>query len=307
VRRTPPAAPETWNPLGLPEVEALHRWRMHVHAGLDGCLRQEGGEQRLCPDALRALLAPVPAELTDAAGWGAMLMLQPASVDGSLWVLNALKEGTGRYGSRYTPLMDDATRDWYASHLAARGTFELDGEHAELLDVLCVQGSTLNVHHPQTPALLTTPGDETDLPAHRRVRLRDLRIAFDGPGGLPRLRGRGGERYLAVNLGFAYEAHMPTLLRFLCAFGPSELWGMLPKRARRREGEVGVSDRTVMGNLVIHRRRWSVPAARLREALETPGEARAFAAADRLRAELEAAGWEMRDEPGGGYKLVRKR
>ena len=35
--------------------------------------------------------------------------------------------------------------------------------------------------------------------------------------------------------------------------------------------------------------------------------ARDFEEADRLRAELEAAGWEMRDEPGGGYTLVRRR
>jgi cysteinyl-tRNA synthetase len=33
---------------------------------------------------------------------------------------------------------------------------------------------------------------------------------------------------------------------------------------------------------------------------------RDFEAADRLRAEIEAAGWEMRDE-AGGYSLVRKR
>jgi cysteinyl-tRNA synthetase len=31
---------------------------------------------------------------------------------------------------------------------------------------------------------------------------------------------------------------------------------------------------------------------------------RDFAAADRLRDELAAAGWEMRDEPDGGYSLV---
>jgi len=34
---------------------------------------------------------------------------------------------------------------------------------------------------------------------------------------------------------------------------------------------------------------------------------RDFESADRLRAELEAAGWEMRDEPGGGYTLVPHR
>jgi len=35
--------------------------------------------------------------------------------------------------------------------------------------------------------------------------------------------------------------------------------------------------------------------------------AREFEEADRLRAELEALGWELRDEPGGGYTLVRRR
>jgi cysteinyl-tRNA synthetase len=34
--------------------------------------------------------------------------------------------------------------------------------------------------------------------------------------------------------------------------------------------------------------------------------AREFATADRLRAELETTGWEMRDDPGGGYTLVRR-
>jgi cysteinyl-tRNA synthetase len=34
---------------------------------------------------------------------------------------------------------------------------------------------------------------------------------------------------------------------------------------------------------------------------------RDYGAADALRAEIEADGWEMRDEPGGGHTLVRKR
>jgi cysteinyl-tRNA synthetase len=46
-----------------------------------------------------------------------------------------------------------------------------------------------------------------------------------------------------------------------------------------------------------------VELAKRRQAART---AREFEEADRLRAELEAAGWEMRDEPGG-YRLVRRR
>ena len=34
--------------------------------------------------------------------------------------------------------------------------------------------------------------------------------------------------------------------------------------------------------------------------------ARDFEEADRLRAELEALGWEMQDMPDGGYRLVAK-
>lgn len=277
--------PRTWNPLGLPELEELHRSRMRVYASLPDCARTVDQEERFCPDAIEALLGSSPDRFTDADPWGAMLLFQPASADGSLWVLNQFKEGTGRYGSRYTSAMDEPTRDWYTAHLAARSSYRIGGEDAELLDVLCVQGSTLNVHDPQTPRVLVTPGDATDLPASRRLRLRDVRISFDGPGGLPRLRGPDDERLLPVNLGFAFESHMPMLLRYLCAFGPSELWGVLPRRSSRRRGAVTVSDRTVLGNLVVHRRRWSIPAGRLREALEGAGDAQAFAAVNRIRSE----------------------
>ena len=34
--------------------------------------------------------------------------------------------------------------------------------------------------------------------------------------------------------------------------------------------------------------------------------ARDFDTADRLRDELAGAGWEMRDEPGGGFTIVRR-
>ncbi len=44
----------------------------------------------------------------------------------------------------------------------------------------------------------------------------------------------------------------------------------------------------------------------LAEAREQARSARAFGEADRLRAEIEAAGWEIRDEPHG-FRLVRKR
>ena len=52
-----------------------------------------------------------------------------------------------------------------------------------------------------------------------------------------------------------------------------------------------------------------LPPPEIAEAAELRARARAdrdFETADRLRAEIEAAGWEMRDE-GGGYTLVPRR
>ena len=274
----------SWNPRGLPELDALHRARVAVTEGLPGCVRPAGpGQVRVDAEAMRALLDAAPAAFTDARAWGGMLMMRPATPDASLWVFNRLKEGTGRYGSRYAPVMDPALREAWTSHLAARGAWALDGEPVELLDVHCVAGDTLNVHHPQTPRVLTMPDDEAELPAHRRLRLRDLEIAFGAEDGVPRVVDRGGQRYLPVNLGIAFEAYMPTLLKFLCVFGPSELGTILPSAARRMEDGVGVTDRMVLGNLVVHRRTWTLPAAALAP-LREGTDAQAFAAANRLRA-----------------------
>jgi cysteinyl-tRNA synthetase len=47
----------------------------------------------------------------------------------------------------------------------------------------------------------------------------------------------------------------------------------------------------------------------VRELAERRARARAerdFATSDRLRDELSALGWEMRDEPGGGFTLLRR-
>lgn len=278
----------SWNPRALPEVEALHGWRTEVCSRLRECVRQEeNGDEAICPEALAELLASVPACYTAADERGAMLLMQPASTDGALWVLNRLKEGTGRYGSRYTPVMEEATREWYAAYMAARGTFRLEGEEAHLLDLMCAQGDTVNVHLPQTPAVLTLPGERAEVAEHRRVTLRELRLAFDGPGGIPRLRDRGGRRYIPANLGVAFEANMGMLFQCLCTFGPSELGVVQPDRHWTRRGELRVSGRMRMGSLVVNRRMWSVPAAALRQRLEGASDAHAFAAVNRLRAEWE--------------------
>ena len=274
----------TWNPRALPEVEALERHRAAVLDGLAGCLHVDGQVQHLSPGGLDALLDGVPARYTSTAG-GACLFLQPASTDGSLWMLNRLKEGTGRFGSRYTPVMDRATRDRYTAHLAARGFVEVEGERVTLLDLRCTQGDNINVHAPQTPAVLTLPGEDARVAGSRQVSLAELRVSFDGPSRRPVLRGRDGSPWLAVFLGLAYEDYIPPLIRFLCAFGPSEMNPVFPSYAERREGEVDVSLRTVAGSVVLHRATWTFPARLLQELIAGMSDVDAFAALNRWRME----------------------
>jgi hypothetical protein len=274
----------TWNPLALAEVEALARCRAGVLDGLDGCMRVVDGVQRVDARALGALLDRVPPRYTSAAG-GACLFLQAASTDGSLWMLNRIKEGTGRFSSRYTPVMDRGTRGRFASHLAARGVFDLEGERVCLLDLRCIQGDNLNAHVPQTPAVLSLPGERAGVPPARRVTLGDLRIAFHGPDRAPTLRGRDGQRYMAAYLGGAYEDYVPTLVRFLCVFGPTEMSAVFPTTSKHQEGPVTVTRRTVLGNVVLHRAAWTFPAGPLREELAGLDDAGAFAAVTRWRAE----------------------
>ncbi|HEX2080629.1 MAG TPA: lantibiotic dehydratase [Longimicrobium sp.] len=274
----------TWNPRGLPALAALHEGRARVTAGLDGLGRMEEGERRIDPAELRELLALAPAEFTDARGWGAMMLLQPAAGDGSRWMLNRLREGTGRYGSRFTAAMDADAARAYTAHMAARSTWRGADGRVQLLDAYSVHGDTLNVHHPQTGVVFTLPGDHAELPPHRRVRLGDLRIWFGAADGVPRLTGRGGERYLPVNLGLSFEAWLPTLVKFLCAFGPSELSTVFPRRRLLPERGLTTVPRTLLGNLVLHRRAWDVPVERLRGLLDAP-DARAFAAVNRARME----------------------
>jgi len=275
----------TWDPRGLAAAGELDRRRREAWRRLPECLEGEGDDQRIDGARLGALVADLPPRFRAAPALGC-LFLQPASADGSLWVLNRLKEGTGRFASRYTPTMDDAARRRFTAALAARGTFACDGEPVALLDVLCPQGDTLNVHAPQTPAVLALPGADASVPAERQRRLGDLFVHFP-PRRAPVVRDAGGRRFLPVQLGVGYYDYLPTLIKFLCAFGPNELGAVFPPPRLRRaaDGVVG-GGRTRIGSVVIHRRTWQCTTAALRDAVTASDDAAAFAAITRWRRRL---------------------
>ncbi len=274
----------TYNPLDLPLLRELKTWREAAQAGLDACLEDGPQGRRVSVEALEALLRRVPQRFTRAHG-GVCLFLQPADRDGRLWVLNRLKEGTGRFASRYTPVAPPDLARRYTRRLARRGRSRIDGERVELLDVQCIQGDTLNVHLPQTPKILTLPGARASLPDGRVRRLSDLLVTL-GRDGCPQIRDRAGQRYLPVYLGVAYRDYLPTVVKFLCAFGPSEMSAVFPKPLEHDIEGARVGARTLIGNVVLQRRTWRVPAAELRAALSAAADAEALAALHAFRRRL---------------------
>ncbi len=265
---------DTWNPRGLPRLEQLAAFRDAVYRDLPSCLHVSEEGQRIDGQALTRLLDSHSEYLQDGFT-GACLFLQPAALDGSLWILNRLKEGTGRFGSRYTPLMPKELQERYGQDLAHRGRFLLDGEQVELLDVHCVQGDTLNIHVPQTPKVLAFSGDSVHVAEGRCLALSDLYISI-GKDGWPHVRDRSGQRYLPAYLGVAFHDYLPTLVKFICAFGPTEMGAVFPKPLERRGGGVVIQERTVIGNVVLQRKSWHVQTKELRSAIEQPTDPQAF-------------------------------
>lgn len=273
----------TWNPLELPAVDDLAEHRSAARRGLEGCLEVVDGETRVRRSALARLLAPVPRSFTGGPG-GASLFLQQADPGGELWMVNRVKEGTGRYASRYTPAMSPPLRRAYTSLLAEDGDRGPAG--GEFLDLYCPQGDTLNIHTPQTPKVLLFPEAGSRLPAGRRVSLGDLHVHWDDRPAPAVLGDAGDGRYTTVHLGLAHVDYMPTLFKFLCTFGPSELSAVFVPPTWIGSHGVRRRLRTRMGSVILHRRAWSVPAAELRRHLEADAtEEERFRSLDRWREE----------------------
>lgn len=275
--------PEGWrasfNPYGLAALEEVDGLRQMVWNGLGSCVESVEHAEVLSGAALESLLAPVPERYAPLVGL--CLFLQPLDDHGELWFLNRMHEGVGRYGSRFTSAMDDGARIRYTEHLASRAPFEVDGEPLELLDLLCSQGDTLNVHAPQTPRALDLSGNGNS-PGAESLRLRDLRVELAGPRGLPWLVDAENRRFLPVHLGGASHAFMPVIVQFLSLFGPGEFRSVWPLRHPHLAGEAEILKRLMIGNVVFGRKRWSFPLNSIAERL-TASDPEAYVAIQNLR------------------------
>jgi lantibiotic biosynthesis dehydratase-like protein len=277
-------SPKTFNPLNLRRVEKLADFREVIWRDALASVRSEGGESRISAEILRDALGKVPEMYAPPVG--ACLFLQQLEGSGRRWMVNRMFEGTGRYASRFTVLMDKPVQDSYLDHLKERSAVKQHGERLELLDLLCAQGDTLNVHAFQTRRVLETPGEETDLPDLRRLQLTDLRIRRCDRSALPVLVDVSGRSYLPVHLGGASQEFLPAPLKLLCLLGPTELRAVYPPPQIRQEGKATLRERLTLGNLVLLRKRWIVPPDALPTAADKLHGVRAFTAINNWRVEL---------------------
>ncbi len=281
---------ESWrsafNPLGLDEVAALAGLRREIWAEIRESVRSLAAGEALPVATLEGLAARIPERY--ASPVGPCLFVQPADGVGTgAWVLNRIFEGTGRYGSRFTPLMSEGTRRRYAGGFVRGAAREVDGEPADLLDLMWSRRDTLNVHAAQTARVLAIPGETLDRETAEALDPRDLRVRLDGAGGLPRLVDAAGRRVLPVHLGGAACALMPFLVQFLAQWGPGEVRPLRSPVTPRREGDAQIFDRLTAGCLVLARRRWLVSLGEeLRRRLATDPDEAVFAALQRWRIDL---------------------
>lgn len=274
-----------FNPLGLAAVRQLQAMREDVWRTVEACTLEEGEEECVLDGArLAAALARLPARYRETLD--ACAMVQPADARGERWVLNRLYEGTGRYGSRYTPVMPEHVRERYTAWLAERAVHDRNGQRAEFLDLMFNFGETLNVHAVQTPKVLELPDERIDVAPERKLRLRDLLVRPGDEDELPRLTDRLGNELVPVHLGGADLSFVPVVVRLLSMLGPGELAPLdLPRRPRRC-GDVEVWPRLRIGSVLVGRRGWFVPLRLLPPEIFKDSPAEAFIKLNEWRREL---------------------
>ena len=269
--------PVSFNPLQLEEVEQLHAHRRRVSESWRDCMAEHEGESVLSQEKVDSLARDLPDLYRPIAK--TCFFLQPADQDGVLWVLNRMLDGLGRYSSRYTPLFDEeAYQEYFRHYQAACDRMETP----EFVDLMCCsQGDNLNIHRPHSLRVIEIPGEISDFPPACRLTLRELMIDWASP--LPRLLDGAGRHLVPVHLGPVSLRLMTPLVRLLAVFGSSDFGLVLPPRVSRQEEDVEISGRLRLGNIILRRRRWTLPLDGIRDEVSSLSDADSFLAINRWR------------------------
>lgn len=264
----------TWNPLQLPIIEELSSLREFLRDALDKCCIDSEEGRIVSLAKICNLLDSVPDKFKRG-NVGACIFLQPANSEGTLWVANRIKEGTGRMSSRYTPLMPESFRRKYSDGLAQRSVVVDHDSELPILDIHSISGDTLNLHEQQTQKTLVLPCTHSGIDETRRLSLAQMSIKVQ-PDGWAALEDKAGQRFLTAYIGLAGSTYLPTLVKFLCAFGPTDTIALYPRRLEKSYEDIVVRERTTAGNVVLARKSWTVPVERLREILREHSNPAAF-------------------------------
>ncbi len=252
-------AERPFNPLQLEEINALRELRRGIRKAFEQCTRVINDELWIDQEAIRILAGEIPPHYRPT--HGPCMILQPEDRGLERWILNRVKEGTGRLGSRFVPLMSPPVREFYTSALERYGQDHRNGEKTALMDLMCINGDTLNVHPVQTPFVLELPGTRFDISDEKRVDFSDLWVRVPKDLKLPQIYSpKAGQRLIPVHLGGAGHDFLSSEIRFLSMFGPCEMDVlMLPLPSEFALGELTVQRRIVSGSIILKRRRWVVP------------------------------------------------
>lgn len=274
-----------FNPLKLPAIEALSALRRELYARAQDLIRETPTGSHLPKRQFAELLDGVPERYRPL--FGCSVFVQPTSAQADTWMLNRLFEGTSRYLSRYIASFPAEVRDRLAAHFATRSIVEVDGEPAELLDIIFTLGNMVNMRVLQTSRAVELPGERAGLPRDRCVKLSELRVQADLSDGRFRLVDSGGRRLIPAHMSSMNFLFMPLLQRFLTIFGPYETRQVFPRPRPATVGGAEVASRLRCGNLVVRRKRWELPAENLRKKLANVKEPEAFRIVDRWRRAIE--------------------
>jgi hypothetical protein len=190
---------------------------------------------------------------------------QAALRDGSSWlVINDIWGSTTRYLSRYLPYLDEAATEGLRSYL--RSLHPSDELVAELSDAY---GYNANLHPPLTPYELTAPFLPRAREAAAELAWRDLVLCYDRETQRLILRHRERGRVHLLVLGFllySLKPYFSQVLEHLFTYsGKSSMMPLFPEEAVPQEEleQIRFLPRVRVGRVVIERKKWIVPRARL--------------------------------------------
>ena len=296
------AALNTFDPLHTASLAALRERRRTLLAMSQELLSTSPTKDVLPARQLEELVEALPRRYAPLLG--SCVFVQPVDADGSSWVLNRLHEGTGRYLSRVTPVLEGPLQKRFLDHLIARSVVDLEGEEADLLEVMQPWGSIVSAHPPQAAKVLDIRGLHLDLPRARRVALSDLKIQADLDSETFRLIDCSGRRVLPVHLSSMTDSGLSPLLRLLLTFGPGETRSVFPFPRSGSGEDCRSFNRLTYGRLVLHRRRWIIGIESLRDHLKALADSRAYVLIHhwRRRMNLPSIGYYFERTYHGAFK-----